>query len=385
MKNVLRIFMVVMFVVVTSTVLFSGIANAEQLTNNDYDDLFPRMNDNGGYVVWYGAEGGDDYEIFLYDGTTTTRLTDDSVDDRSVYVNDAGDVVWSRGLTDIYLYDGTFPIKNISPDSNWNYHKAINNAGYVVWDSSVDNEDENREIYLYNGTETIQFTDNGVEDIRPDINDSGDIVWAQFDGNDLEIMLYDAGTTSTTQLTDNDYDDEIPRINDTGDVVWFARDGGAESDYEIFLYTGTLPAAQLTDNDYDDWYYEINNAGVVVWQGWVTESNAEVFLYDGTLPAQRITDNDINDRYPKLNDDGVVVWYGEGEDAIGEIYGYDGTTVRQLTDNSYDDENPKISNDGTIAWYGAVDGDDYEIFIYNYQKDEDDDDDGLCFINTVSK
>ena len=213
MKNVLRIFMVVMFVVFTSTALLSATVGAEQLTDNDVDDLFPRMNDSGGYVVWYAGVESPHYDIFLYDGTTTTRLTDDDVDDRSVYVNDAGDVVWSRGLADIYLYDGTLPIQNISADSNWNYHKAINNAGYVVWDSSVDNEDENREIYLYNGTETIQFTDNGVEDIRPDINDSGDIVWAQYDGNDLEIMLYDAGTTSTTQLTDNDYDDEIPRIN----------------------------------------------------------------------------------------------------------------------------------------------------------------------------
>ena len=73
--------MVVMFVVVTSTALLSATVGAEQLTDNDVDDLFPRMNDSGGYVVWYAGVESPDYDIFLYDGTTTTRLTNDDVDE----------------------------------------------------------------------------------------------------------------------------------------------------------------------------------------------------------------------------------------------------------------------------------------------------------------
>ena len=48
------------------------------LTNNDYDDWDPQIN-NDGWVVWYGTDGNDD-EIFLYDGVTT-QITNNSYND----------------------------------------------------------------------------------------------------------------------------------------------------------------------------------------------------------------------------------------------------------------------------------------------------------------
>jgi len=65
------------------------------ITNNSYDDYGPQINNNG-YVVWYGWDGTD-YEIFLYNGTTTTQLTNNSYGDYFPQINDNGSV--SHNLT----------------------------------------------------------------------------------------------------------------------------------------------------------------------------------------------------------------------------------------------------------------------------------------------
>jgi hypothetical protein len=46
-----------------------------------------------GEVVWH-AYDGNDYEIFFYDGTSLTRITDNEFQDIGPRVNDAGEVVW---------------------------------------------------------------------------------------------------------------------------------------------------------------------------------------------------------------------------------------------------------------------------------------------------
>jgi hypothetical protein len=63
-----------------------------QITDNDYYELAPQINNNG-EAVW--SRLGDSYtEIFLYDGTSTTQLTNDDHSDHSPQINDNGYVVW---------------------------------------------------------------------------------------------------------------------------------------------------------------------------------------------------------------------------------------------------------------------------------------------------
>ena len=42
-----------------------------QITHNNYDDRHPKV--FGSNIVWWGYDGND-YDIFLYDGNTTTQL-----------------------------------------------------------------------------------------------------------------------------------------------------------------------------------------------------------------------------------------------------------------------------------------------------------------------
>jgi hypothetical protein len=143
--------------------------------------------------VWHGYEGyGSDFEIFLYDGTSTTQLTNDSYPQLNPQINDNGYVVWSG-------YDGP-----------------------------------GDEIFLYDGTSTTQLTNNSYADRFPQINDNGYVAWERWlTGSDSEILLYDG--TSTTQLTNNAYNDKSPQMNANGYVVWAAGSGNAGSDWEIFM------------------------------------------------------------------------------------------------------------------------------------------------------
>ena len=62
-----------------------------QLTDNDYGDYYPQINSLG-HIAWIATVGGEDIEIFFYDGTSITQLTDNTYTDAYIYIN-ANDMV----------------------------------------------------------------------------------------------------------------------------------------------------------------------------------------------------------------------------------------------------------------------------------------------------
>ena len=220
----------------------------------------------------------------------------------------------------------------------------------------ADDGDSDQEIFFYNGTSTIQLTDNSYHDYRPQI-DGGQVTW--YGGEDCgghEIFLYDG--TSTIQLTDNDYDDGFPQI-DSGQVTWAGLEGGW--DWEIFLYDGTS-TTRLTDNSYGDHSPQIDN-GQVTWFGNV--DGAEIFLYDiASATTTRLTDTPYGNYGPQI-DGGQVAWYGsDGNDFEIFLYDIASATTTRLTDNSYGDFYPQIDSE-QVTWTGYEGGDDPEIFLYD--------------------
>jgi len=309
-------------------------------THSVYLDFYPSLRldiNNNGEVVWCGLQGNAgttyrDFEIFLSDGITTTQITSNGglYDDLVPKINDNGHVVWyghtrsgySPAPTsyEIYLYDGT--VTNPPSIGSTNYATwsntiipthcplpQINNNGHVVWYGLPDDE-EDTEVFLYDGTTTNQITDNGYDDERPQINDNGHVVWSgRPDNQDLEIFLYDG--TTTNQITDNGYDDERPQINDNGHVVWLGRHAG--QDLEIFLYDGTT-ITQITSNGYDDYAPNINDRGHVYWS-----DGQEIYFSNGTTtnPPPIITPGH-SFRGLQINNKGDLVW--RGWDSVGSDY-----------------------------------------------------------------
>ena len=339
----------------TENVLLTGFGayskyHITQITDNTYDDLEPKINNNK-YVVWYGYNGSD-YEIFFYDSTSIVQLTDNSSEDSNPRINDQGYIVWQGYVnTDrvIFVYDGieTIQVSGVSWD---NRDPQINNNGNVVW---WGNDGNNYEIFLYNGVDTTSITDNSINDYKPQINKNGQIVWYGGSGLSSEIYFYNG--TNITKITDNGYVDQGHQISDNGSIVWHGSDGG---DIEIFLFDG-LSIIQITNNPYDDNYPQINSSGHITWTGY-DGSDWEIFLYDGKNVTQ-ITDNSFDDYLPQINDSEYVVWYGyDGSD--WEVFLYDGSNIVQISDNNYDDWYPCINDYGYVVWQGYV-GSDWEIFL----------------------
>ncbi len=333
-----------------------------QLTDNSSPDMMPQINGNG-VVVWY-RYSSPDWELFLYDGTTTTQFTENSYDDGIPQINTNG-VVVCCGLIgpdwEIFLYDGTTTTQ-LTDNSYDDFFPQINANGEVVW-QGYDGTDW--EVFLYDGTTTTQLTNNSYEDSDPQINTNGNVVWQGYDGTDWEVFLYDG--TTTTQLTNNSYDDGAPKINANGDVVWFGSDGLG---FQIYLYDGTT-TTPLVSPYFAAGEPQINVNREVVWQ--VHDgTDMELFLYDGTTATQ-LTDNSYDDNDPQINANGDVVWFGyDGTDV--EIFFHDGTTTTQLTDYPYMGVPPEVQINANreVVWQ-VDDGSDIEIFLAIPCTDNDED------------
>ena len=110
------------------------------------------------------------------------------------------------------------------------------------------------------------MTTNDYTDAYPFLSDNGRVVWRgrSGPGDTWELFLYDG--SDVIQLTDNSYDEGDYRISADGSVTWQGQAvaGGA---WEIFLYDGTN-TKRLTWNNLKDTGPRISADGsVVVWEG----------------------------------------------------------------------------------------------------------------------
>ena len=230
----------------------------------EHFDNDPQIN-NLGQVVYSSQDGGTDVEIMFYDGTSVSRVTNNTnVDDESPGLNDSGDIVWMAASTtigspyDIYLRDGV--------------SKAI-----------------------------IQITTSAVNEGKARINSAGDIVWPAWDGANYQLKYYKRSTQATTTITTGAYDNVDVKINANGYVAWGQQ---STNDQEIYLRNGLTGTNKNISNNSakDDGSPVINDNGWVAWnqdQG-TTGTNDQIFVYDGLTTTRFIT-NAYDHEIPAIN------------------------------------------------------------------------------------
>jgi hypothetical protein len=162
-------------------ILYDG-STSTQLTYNSFWDVYPKIN-NSGYIVWYndGYQGqNEDREIYVYDGYSITQFTNNAYGDWYPDINDNGDIVWA-GPNGIYFYDGTSTI--LLPNSSNGNRPRINDNDYITW-SNLEN------IFLFTNSVTTQISNGTYNNRHPDMN-NGDIAWIGRDiaGSDYEIYM----------------------------------------------------------------------------------------------------------------------------------------------------------------------------------------------------
>ncbi len=302
----------------------SSTATTTQIVNNSYPFMgfYPQINDSG-QVVWQGNDGND-WGIFIYDiATAVTTQFSNSYTTGLTYpqINDSGQVVWSGNdgnVCEIFIYD----ISTATNTQITNGNSAllpmpkINDNGQVVWQGQ---DGHDLEIFMYDsGTATTtQITYNSSDDRLVQINNSGHVVWVD-ESTDHKIFMHDIATAVTTQIANYDslyYNGVYPQINDSGQVAYYGYDG---NDWVIFIYDiATAVTTQIANYDslyYDPMYLQINNSGQVVYYGYELIPDVAfysgIFLYDiTTATTTQITDDPSGGGAKiKINDSGHVVW-----------------------------------------------------------------------------
>jgi hypothetical protein len=328
----------IFFVVLTP--VFSQDYSITRITENNYQEFAPQIN-NQGTIVWTAKVGPSGcgkncHEIFFYRDGVITRLTNNLVEDANPQINDNGYIVWQQ-------YDG-----------------------------------EDWEILLFDGDSITQLTNNfGTTDIDPQIDNNNNVVWRRYysyyECSNNDIFFHNGIEEYKISLREGCK--ESPRISPSGTVVWQSHDcyrfaGGCEqyAPVDLYTYNGTFSYNLTQTGTVGEHHFQVNDAGNVVFTTRVG-GDPEIFLHDG-ITAYQVTSNEIADLYPKINANNFITW----ETRVPyEIFVYDGTSVMQLTNNEYEDRAPEINNQNQIVWHGAANVDEcgdyywsvWDIFVFN--------------------
>ena len=250
-----------------------------------------------------------------------------------------------------------YSITQISTVMAYNVWHQINDKGQAVWTGGNDVlHTTDFEIYFYNGTSTVQITNNYYLDQVPQINNKGHLAWqACPPEGSCQIWVYDGATS--TKVSSDDWDNGYPQISDSGNVVWYGDIwvGEYELVRAIFLYDGT--ETTIIAETYEDNYYEspqINDYGEVVWLDYCDDGPC-FKIFDGTTVSLLTAVPPIwpiFERY--FNNNRQVVW-ASGYGVYKEIYFFDGTAVIQLTDN-YLEESPffDLNDNGWVVYTNSL-------------------------------
>lgn len=317
-----------------SQVLFSN----EQLTTNLTFDSEPRV--YGDKLVWQGrggTDGGTDEEIFYFDGTTVTQLTQNTVLDRFPKMSDLG-IVWERGNSttqEIIFWDGVSETQ-LSSNSIFDGNSTLSDDR-LSWVRGTGNS---AEIWTWDGVNSpANISNNTVVDVLP--NASGNnTVWVTDSVPNRKVLLHDGTNTTIVGVSTFSIDDA--KMDGPNSIAWESFKAGTTNDREIYYYNGAI-VQRLSTNSFPDFDPQVSGNHVTWWGG--VFNDFQIYLYDGATVREISTG--IRNQFPQI-DGQYVVWQGfDGND--DEIFLWDGYKVTQLTDNTTGDTSPKIDGNH-IVW-----------------------------------
>jgi len=324
-----------------------------QLTSNAIPDRYPLLA-NSGDVFWMAypgtSSGGADLEIFHYDGSLITQLSNNAVDDVGLRANETGQAAWLSEdytiyppVSELVYFDGSGTTV-LSGGDFVQGGFSLNDAGDVVWSANVGGFSGPSEVFLYDGATVQQLTVTG-NTLDPYINNAGAMVWLWHDGTDYEVIYFDGVTA--TQLTNNSEPDVGARIGNDGTVVWSHHDG---TDYEVMLYKAGV-IQQLTNNTVDDSITRApNDSGQFFFYRGSSSPNIDLMFYDGAaVQTVATTIGDDDTATPSLNNAGQLA-FSKSDGTDLELFVWDGAVTTQVTDNALDDYRAGLNDVGALAW-----------------------------------
>lgn len=167
-----------------------------------------------GKMVWQETDGSD-LEIFYYNGSHTTQITDNDLTDYHP-INYGGKIAWLEGNqpeTRINMYEEG--VITQLPHEIWNYDLYGIDSETILF---TGHGDENSFVFLFDGEKIHQVSTTTNEASEPTMH-RGQIVWIENPDKRVkgeELVFYNG---SRLMFTDNSYTDYYQDIH-AGQVVW---------------------------------------------------------------------------------------------------------------------------------------------------------------------
>ncbi|RJP38334.1 MAG: hypothetical protein C4547_04670 [Phycisphaerales bacterium] len=270
----------------------------------------PRIN-NCGEIV-YVQDRLENSRVYLYDNGKIARLTE-ADPGRGVFgpdINDAGTVVWARGLLGqpktweiVMLANGQRSMlgKGDSP--------SINGLGHMSWEvfQSYDCNIHN-DIMYFDGATVERISRSELTDQVPQINDDDWITWGRqnFCVNPWvgQILLYSEGVPVV--LPAEAAQAQAPTINNLGQIAWGTNELGIElwQNGQTRILAGTDSGKNPRLNNLGDIYYiHFDGPGGTLWDGYL-------YRVSGGAPTiHRLTEDTVWNIDGDINDWVEVVWH----------------------------------------------------------------------------
>jgi len=359
----------------------------------------------GDQVAWIGEAL--DWELYVWDGTATTQITDNDVDDTDPAIWN-GLLAWTSqvdGQFELFLRHGDAVVEQLTDNDTYDGQTSMG-SGLLSW---IRGEGADAELMVWSSGSTVQVTQDDVEDKWPTV-DGEQVVWVH--GEDVFLLktacgpdvdsdgipneedncpdLYNPnqGDLNSDGLGDTcDPDDDSDGLVDPGDNcpsihnedqsdldkdgLGDVCDPDGDSDGYVSVPFGGDDCNDLDPAVFPVWIPEVISGGVqenhapeigeeaAVWEGSLSGQN-HIFMYrDNTL--FQLTSGPKDDERPQISGSTIAWEHHDGHDK--EIWYSDLTSVFKLTSNEQNDRGP-VPHGDYIVWY-AWDGNDYEVFQFD--------------------
>ncbi|MEM7595558.1 MAG: hypothetical protein AAF383_29335 [Cyanobacteria bacterium P01_A01_bin.83] len=308
-------------------------------------------------------------KIFIYNKNKVVEIKNT----KGAFPQVSGDnMVWaakdSDGDQEIFFYDGKETIQLTDNDVNDTFPQISGDNIVWGWDSVLGLDSiYSREIFLYNGQDIIQLTDNNQSNTFPQIS-GNNVVWSGIDSNNKrQIFFFDGQETIQIPNKKHRKISQIQKVSK--DQVILTIDSERSSYSKLFIdrsketirLTRFLPPLWDSDFDWDsqdDYNPRISGRNIV----WETKGN--LFFYNGRETTQLDDQNkDVKGSSIQISGKNIV-WTAKDLDGDQEIYFYNGEKTIQLTDNNVNDYSPQISGEN-LVWVSGDDAFSREILFYN--------------------
>jgi hypothetical protein len=267
-----------------------------------------------GHVVWSRSDGPGMGHVYLYHRFEGAReLSNGAFNDRWPDISpDASKIVWQRSPNSnpfsLVLYEHGVATEIEGSSHVYNIPVATS-CGMIGWARRVTEESESVEIYTLEGGEIHEVISNGMTNTSARANCDGHFAWTRYNfsvspwvstimlrrGGEIIEITEDAGTTTP----------QSPSLNDVGDVVWNQWNGEA---YEVRKWRDGR-----TISLFEGYGPDINDSGDICFTPWDDVADSiKPYLFKNSL-IYRLPDFELSGGKCAINERGEVAWYGSGE------------------------------------------------------------------------